>query len=111
MTIEDAMPYGEPPIWHHPPRQVLGALLLEAGRAADAEAIYREDLARFRENGWSLFGLWQALVAQHRTEDARIVRARFDKAWSRADVTLTASRILGGHAAPLSQFGTGHAGH
>src|SRR5688572_2078734 len=111
MTIEDAMPYGEPPIWHHPPRQVLGALLLEAGRAAEAEAIYREDLARFRENGWSLFGLWQALVAQHRTEDARIVRARFDKAWSRADVTLTASRILGGHAAPLSQSGTGHAGH
>jgi hypothetical protein len=94
VAIEDAMPYGEPPIWHHPPRQVLGALLLEAGRPAEAEAIYRQDLARFRENGWSLFGLWQSLVAQQRTEEARIVRTRFDKAWSRADVTLTASRIV-----------------
>ena len=112
MTIEDAMPYGEPPIWHHPPRQVLGALLLDAGRAAEAEAIYREDLGRFRENGWSLFGLWQSLVAQQRTEDARLVRARFDRAWARADVTLTASRILGderpqtGHA-----HAAGHTGH
>ena len=54
-------------MWHQPPRQVLGAVLLEAGRAREAEAVYREDLERFRENGWSLFGLWQSLEAQQKT--------------------------------------------
>ena len=70
VTIEDGLPYSEPPVWHHPPRQVLGAVLLEAGRPAEAEAVYREDLKRFRENGWSLFGLRQSLRAQHRGEEA-----------------------------------------
>jgi tetratricopeptide (TPR) repeat protein len=98
VAIEDELPYSEPPLWHQPPRQVLGALLLEAGRAAEAETAYRADLARFRENGWSLFGLWQSLVAQQRTEEARVVRARFERAWARADVTLTASRMLDGRA-------------
>src|SRR6478736_8065138 len=53
VSLEEAIPYNEPPVWHHPPRQVLGALLLEAGRPADAERVYRKDLERFRENGWS----------------------------------------------------------
>ena len=94
VTTEDALPYSEPPIWHHPPRQVLGAILLEAGRAADAERVYREDLARFRENGWSLFGLMQSLSVQGRTADAAAVRARFEKAWKRADIALASSRVL-----------------
>ena len=66
VAIEDGIPYSEPPVWHHPPRQILGAVLLEAGRPAEAEGVYREDLKRFRENGWSLFGLAQSLRAQHR---------------------------------------------
>jgi hypothetical protein len=94
VTLEDGIPYNEPPVWHQPPRQVLGALLLEAGRARQAEKVYLEDLERFRENGWSLFGLWQSLDAQGRTDEARAVRARFDKAWARADITLTSSRVL-----------------
>ena len=94
VAIEDELPYSEPPLWHQPTRQVLGALLLDAGRAADAEAVYRKDLDRFPENGWSLFGLWQSLAAQQQHEEARQVRARFDRAWARADVTLTSSRIL-----------------
>jgi tetratricopeptide (TPR) repeat protein len=94
VAIEDGIPYNEPPVWHQPPRQVLGAILLEAGRAKEAEAAYRADLARFRENGWSLFGLEQSLRAQGRADEARLVRARFDKAWARADVTLNSSRIL-----------------
>lgn len=94
VAIEDAIPYSEPPIWHQPVRQVLGALLLEAGRAKEAEAAYLQDLKRFRENGWSLFGLSRSLEAQGRTEEARAVRNRFEKAWARADVTLAASRIL-----------------
>lgn len=92
--LEAAIAYNEPPVWHQPPRQVLGAILLDAGRAADAEVEYRKDLERFRENGWSLFGLWQSLIAQGRTADAQQVRARFAKAWTRADLTLTSSRVM-----------------
>jgi tetratricopeptide (TPR) repeat protein len=94
VALEDAIPYNEPPVWHQAPRHVLGALLLEAGRPQDAEQAYRADLVRFRENGWSLFGLAQSLAAQGRDDEARQVRARFDRAWARADVTLTSSRIL-----------------
>ena len=93
-ALEDGIPYNEPPVWHQPPRQVLGALLLAAGRPAEAEAEYRKDLERFRENGWSLFGLWQSVNAQRRVDDARQVRTRFDKAWARADVSLASSRMM-----------------
>ncbi|HYC46634.1 MAG TPA: alpha/beta fold hydrolase, partial [Burkholderiales bacterium] len=94
VAIEDALPYAEPPIWHQPLRQVLGAVLLEAGRAAEAETVYREDLQAFRENGWSLFGLAHSLEAQGRHGEAADVRRRFERAWARADTTLTSSRIL-----------------
>ncbi|MGE3177855.1 MAG: hypothetical protein AB7O32_10310, partial [Vicinamibacterales bacterium] len=100
VAIEDGLPYNEPPVWHQPTRQVLGALLLAAGRAADAEAAYRQDLDAFRENGWSLFGLAQSLEAQGRPAEAHAVRARFDRAWQRADITLTSSRVL--RAAPAA---------
>jgi tetratricopeptide (TPR) repeat protein len=70
-----------------------GAALLKAGRNAEAEAVYREDLKRFPENGWSLFGLAAALKAQGKTAEAEEVDRRFAKAWSAADVKLTASRF------------------
>jgi pimeloyl-ACP methyl ester carboxylesterase len=108
VAIEDGLPYAEPPIWHHPPRQVLGALLLEAGHPADAELVYREDLKRFRENGWSLFGLTQSLLAQQRTADAADVRRRFERAWSRADIRLTSSRMMEGGRAPLRMHKVSH---
>jgi predicted Zn-dependent protease len=91
--LEDGMVYEEPPVWYYPVRHSLGRALLEAGRPAEAEAAYREDLARFRENGWSLSGLARALEAQGRAEEAADVRARFEKAWEHADVELKASRI------------------
>jgi pimeloyl-ACP methyl ester carboxylesterase len=69
-------------------------MLLESGRAAEAEAVYREDLQRFRENGWSLFGLRESLRAQRRGDEAADVQRRFERAWARADVTLTSSRIM-----------------
>jgi tetratricopeptide (TPR) repeat protein len=94
VILEDGIPYNEPPVWHQPPRQVLGALLLEAGRPAEAEMEYRKDLDRFPENGWSLFGLWQSLDALGRLDEAALVRARFDTAWARADVSLTSSRMM-----------------
>ena len=93
LKIEDAGLYFEPPKWYYPIRQSLGAALLKAGQDAQAEAVYREDLKRFPENGWSLFGLAAALRAQGKSAEAAAVDRRFAKAWSAADVTLTASRF------------------
>jgi tetratricopeptide (TPR) repeat protein len=93
MSIEDGILYFEPPTWYYPIRHSLGAVLLKAGRPAEAEALYREDLKRFPENGWALFGLMQALRAQGKAADALAVDAQFREAWKGADVTLTASRF------------------
>ena len=95
ILLEDNLIYNEPPDWHVPVRQSLGAVLLEAGRASEAEAIYWQDLQLNRENGWSLFGLMQSLQAQSKEEQAVLVEERFRKAWSQADVTLIASRFMG----------------
>jgi hypothetical protein len=93
VRLEDSLVYTEPSEFHFPPRLALGAVLLQAGRAAEAEIVYWEDLRRHRENGWALFGLLQALRAQNKTADAALTESRFKVAWSRADVTLTASRF------------------
>ncbi len=93
VRYEDALNYTEPPDWHAPVRHWLGATLLEAGKPVEAAVVYWEDLRRNRENGWSLFGLHQALTAQGKSDDAALVLARFKKAWSSADVTLTSSRF------------------
>ena len=75
------------------PVDFIGAALLAGGRPVEAEAVYRDDLKRNPENGWSLFGLARSLQAQGKTADAAAVEARFQKAWARADVTLSASRF------------------
>ena len=91
--MQDEHWFTEPPPWYFPVRQALGAALLQAGRAAEAEAVYREDLRRNPENGWSVFGLAQSLRAQGKSAEAGAEDARFRRAWTRADVTLTASRF------------------
>jgi tetratricopeptide (TPR) repeat protein len=93
VRIEDGIPYDEPPGWHAPVRQTLGAVLLEAGRAGDAEHVYREELKRNPGNGWSLFGLARSLQAQGRQAEATGVEREFAAAWRNADMTLSASRI------------------
>jgi len=92
-VIEDKIPYDEPPGWHAPTRQTLGVLLLADGKPAEAEAVYRDELRRNPDNGWSLFGLAQSLRAQKREAEAKEVEARFAKAWQNADIKLTASRL------------------
>ncbi len=90
---ESELVYDEPPPWHLPVRHVLGAVLLEAGRAAEAEAVYRRALERFPENGWCLHGLAESLQAQGREDEARDARDRLAEAWRSADVELTGSRF------------------
>ena len=90
--LQLSLPYTEPPWWHQPVAHVLGAALLQAGRAAEAEAVYRESLKSYRDDGWALFGLAQALDAQGKRDEAAHVRGEFAAAWAHADVKLTSSR-------------------
>lgn len=91
VAIEDRIPYDEPPGWHAPTRHRLGAALLAADRPAEAEAVYRQELQRNPDNGWSLHGLAQSLDAQKR--DSTDVRAQLARAWQHADVKLTSSHF------------------
>ncbi len=90
---QDTHWFTEPPPWYFPVRQSLGAVLLQIGRAGEAEQVYRDDLGRNPGNGWSLFGLAQSLRAQGKTAEAAQAEAQFRKAWAQADVKLTASRF------------------
>jgi tetratricopeptide (TPR) repeat protein len=83
---EDALLYGEPPEWSVPARQDLGVVLLAAGRSAEAEQAFREDLDMFPDNGWSLHGLAVALRAQGRGAEADATEASFNRVWATADV-------------------------
>jgi len=90
---QDTHWFTEPPPWYFPVRHALGAVLLQAGRGADAEQVYREDLRRNPGNGWALFGLTQSLRAQGKAAEAARAEDSFRKAWASADVTLAASRF------------------
>lgn len=88
ITVEDTLPYDEPPAWNWPARLKLGAVLLEAGKPAEAEQAFRDELRRNPENGWSLHGLAKALKAQGKKKESQEVADRFAKAWANADVDL-----------------------
>jgi tetratricopeptide (TPR) repeat protein len=90
VAIEDTLRYMEPPDWFQPTRHSLGAVLVAAGRKAEAEKVYREDLARLPENGWSLYGLSQCLDGAAAAE-ATAVKTRFEKAWAGADTKIHAT--------------------
>lgn len=93
VSRQDALAYMEPPPWYFPTRQALGAVLLEAGRAAEAEAVYRRDLEDYPRNGWSLHGLATSLRAQGKQAEADWASQGFQAAWARADVELVSSRF------------------
>jgi tetratricopeptide (TPR) repeat protein len=84
VVLEDGLRYDEPPPWYTPARLALGAVLLRAGRAPEAEAVFRQDLAINRNSGWALAGLARSLRAQGR--DPAEVEARLRESWARADV-------------------------
>ena len=86
---EDGLAYNEPSDEFFPVRHLLGAALLDGGKAAEAEAVYREDLKRQPNNGWALQGLARALEAQGK--DAKALRAQFAEAWRHADTEVTRS--------------------
>jgi len=91
IEFEENLAYDEPPGWMHPVRHALGALLLAENRAEEAVAVYRADLKRLPNNGWSLLGLEQALRQLGRDAEADALAPRVAEAWARADVTPIAS--------------------
>jgi tetratricopeptide (TPR) repeat protein len=91
IKAEDALHYIEPPDWMIPVRHSLGAVLMRSGKFSDAEQLYRDDLKRLPENGWSLFGLAESLRRQNKTDEAAAVDTRFQKIWANADVKINSS--------------------
>jgi tetratricopeptide (TPR) repeat protein len=86
VELEDALESEEPPPWAVPSRQALGAALLLAGRPAEAQQAFRDDLQRHPENGWALYGLAESLRRGKRMTEAAAVEERFRLAWQGADV-------------------------
>ena len=91
VVLQDRSAYDEPEDWFFPVRHLLGANLLQAGQAAEAEQVYRRDLQLHPRNGWALFGLAQALKAQQKSAEAAAVEREFQASWREADVSLSAS--------------------
>ena len=86
VRLEDALKYDEPPACVVPARHALGAVLLSAGRAREAETVYRADLKAYPANYWSLLGLQQALAAQNRKAEAAAAEAELQRAQARSEV-------------------------
>ena len=93
IRIEDGFGYDEPEPLNFSARHWLGAILLEAGRPAEAEKVYRLELEDHPFNGWSLFGLEKALRVQGKTGEADQTLREFQLAWARADVWIRSSRF------------------
>ena len=91
VKLEDGLHYDEPPPWILPTRHVLGATLMQSHRFAEAEQVYRDDLARLPNDAWALFGLSEAQRSQHRMEEAEKTEAQFKVMWAKADITVHSS--------------------
>jgi len=92
-SAEDRLGYDEPKNWFFPVRHLLGAALLRARQAQEAERVYREDLEQNPANGWSLYGLAAALRAQGKSAEADASQRAFEAAWAHADLTLPSSAL------------------
>ena len=91
VALQDALPYTEPPFWYYPTRQSLGAALLASNRLPEAQAVFEADLEQYPMNGWSMFGLAEALRRQGDEAGAEQITARFETVWQFADVSLATS--------------------
>lgn len=94
IKIEDALNYNEPPDWFFSVRHHLGNILLKAGKYPEAENVYRNDLKKWKKNGWALIGLYQSLVYQKKDDEAKRIQTAFNEAWQYADVEIKSSSPL-----------------
>lgn len=93
VEIQDSLPYMEPPYWYYPVRQSLGAVLLEQGKAAEAEMVFRRTLMEVPNNGWALYGLLEAQKAQGDTAGAEQTADLLKNAWVGGKATLSLARL------------------
>jgi hypothetical protein len=94
VAAEDALLYDEPPDWYYPPaRESLGGALLLRKEYGEAERVFREDLAKNRRNGRSLFGLAESLKAQGKLYEAGLIQREFESAWRAADTRLSVADL------------------
>lgn len=91
VEAQDRLAYDEPPAWLIPARHSLGAALIATGRLAEAEKVYREDLAQLPNNGWSLYGLAQTLRLEGRHAEAAEIDQHFNTVWAKADLAIDRS--------------------
>lgn len=92
LPMEDGLRYDEPEPLLNPIRHHLGAMLLDAGKYQEAERTFREELEDHPHNGWSLFGLAQALDGQGKSGAAALARQELEQHWADADHWLRSSR-------------------
>ena len=94
VRLEESLLYSEPPDWYYPVRHTLGAVLLDAGRADEAERVFWQNLERAPDNGYALYGLMQSLEGPGESTTRRRTPTRsFERAWKHADVKLSSSRF------------------
>ncbi|TWT44636.1 Tetratricopeptide repeat protein [Phycisphaerae bacterium RAS1] len=91
VTIEDTLKYDEPPDWMQPVRHTLAAIYTQKKMYAQAVPMYEHDLAKWKDNGWSLFGKAKAQSAAGEKQKAAETQRRFEQAWRRADTKIHAS--------------------
>ena len=94
VAIEDRLNYNEPPDWFFSVRHHLGAVLLKAGKYAEAEKVYRQDLQTWRKNGWALIGLYNSLALLNRSSEAQKARSSFEESWKYADINIMSSSSI-----------------
>ena len=88
METEENMVYNEPRDWLLNPKHYLGNAYLKKGEWEKARKVFQNDLKNNDENGWALFGLYQALMTGGKKSDAQKILERFNKAFARADTKL-----------------------
>jgi tetratricopeptide (TPR) repeat protein len=95
VETEDLVNYYEPPDWDLPVRELLGGVLLLHGDYAQAERVFRAEIAKHQRNGRALFGLAESLRRQGNDSSARMVQIEFERAWSTADTKLSIADLAG----------------
>jgi len=75
----------EPPMLASGPRLRLGSMQMRAGRHAEAEKTYRQDLVSHPKNGWALSGLKLALASQGKPGEMQAVNQDLASSWALAD--------------------------
>ncbi|MBC7927674.1 MAG: hypothetical protein H7039_18665 [Bryobacteraceae bacterium] len=93
VEMQDRLAYMEPPEWHSNTRTALGGALLRAGKASEAEAVFRKDLELNPRNARSLFGLMKALEGQSKVDAVHWVKQEFSQAWENATASLTVESL------------------